>query len=144
MPDHTADVEPAPAELILARQGRPGEAEACFHRVLQMQRCWPPTGASISLDPFPFSGGLTTCVALWMGVPVVTYPGETFAGRHSLSHLSNIGLTETIAPDLAHYVDIAVGLACDPRRLTELRATLRPRMAQSPLCDGPRSSPLPR
>ncbi len=73
-----------------------------------------------------------------MGVPVVTCPGETFAGRHSLSHLSNVGLTETIASDLGHYVNLAVGLAGDLPRLAGLRARLRPRMASSPLCDGDR------
>ena len=51
--------------------------------------------------------------------------------------------TETVADDLALYVVIAVSLAGDPRRLAELRATLRPRMAwQSPLCDGPRFAHL--
>ena len=73
-----------------------------------------------------------------MGVPVVTCPGETFASRHALSHLSNVGLTETIARDLDEYVEIAVGLAHDLPRLAALRARLRPQMAASPLCDGPR------
>ena len=92
----------------------------------------------VVLDPFPFSGGTTTCEALWMGVPVVTWPGETFAGRHSLSHLSNVGLTETIARDLSGYVDIAVSLTSDTSRLAAIRASLRERVAASPLCDGER------
>jgi predicted O-linked N-acetylglucosamine transferase (SPINDLY family) len=92
----------------------------------------------IVLDSFPFSGSTTTCEALWMGVPVVTCPGETFASRHSLSHLSNVGLTETIARDLDEYVELAVSLANDLPRLAALRAVLREQMAASPLCDGKR------
>jgi protein O-GlcNAc transferase len=89
----------------------------------------------IGLDTFPYSGGLTTCEALWMGVPVVTWPGDRFEGRHSFSHLSNAGLTETIARDLDDYVAVAAALANDLPRLADLRLNLRTRMAGSPLCD---------
>jgi predicted O-linked N-acetylglucosamine transferase (SPINDLY family) len=92
----------------------------------------------VALDPLPYNGGLTTCEALWMGVPVVTCPGETFASRHSLAHLSNVGLTETIARTLEEYVELAVSLASDLPRLATLRSSLRERMAASPLCDGRR------
>ena len=92
----------------------------------------------VALDPFPFSGCLTTCDALWMGVPVVTCPGDTFAARFSLSHLASIGLLETVARDLGDYVVRAVELAQDLPRLAALRAEIRPRMAASPLCDGDR------
>jgi predicted O-linked N-acetylglucosamine transferase (SPINDLY family) len=73
-----------------------------------------------------------------MGVPVITCPGETFAGRHALSHLSNVGLTETIARNFDHYVELAVAWAGDLPRLAATRAGLRGRMAASPLCDAER------
>jgi predicted O-linked N-acetylglucosamine transferase (SPINDLY family) len=92
----------------------------------------------VALDPFPFGGGVTTCDALWMGVPVVICPGETFASRHGLSHLANVGLTETVARDPDDYIELAVCLAGDRPRLAALRAGLRQRMAASPLCDGKR------
>ena len=90
------------------------------------------------LDPFPYSGGLTTCEALWMGVPTVTLPGETFASRHSMSHLCNVGLGEWVAADLEGYVKLAVAKAADLDSLATLRAGLRAAVKASPLCDGPR------
>ena len=94
--------------------------------------------ADLALDTFPYSGGITTCEALWMGVPVITLPGRTFAGRHSLSHLSVVGLTETIARDADDYVQIVRRLGADRLHLRELRSGLRGRVLASPLCDAPR------
>jgi predicted O-linked N-acetylglucosamine transferase (SPINDLY family) len=91
----------------------------------------------IALDTLPYSGGVITCEALWMGVPVVTAPGKTFAGRHSFSHLSNVGYTGSIAQDLDCYVDTAVLLASDLKALAGIRSSLREKMLASPLCDGP-------
>ena len=90
------------------------------------------------LDPFPYSGGLTTCEALWMGVPTVTLPGEIFASRHSMSHLSNVGLSDWVACDVADYVELAVAKATDVAALAALHAGLRARVKASPLCDAPR------
>ena len=92
----------------------------------------------IVLDPFPYSGGLTTCEALWMGVPTITLPGETFASRHSLSHLSNVGLGDWVAADIPLYIEMAVERSRDLASLGTLRAGLRARTKASPLCDGTR------
>ncbi len=90
----------------------------------------------IALDTFPYSGGITTCEALWMGVPVVTWPGSTSASRHASSHLSTVGMTYFIAQDLPAYVKIATDLAEDLAELETLRLGLRERVAASPLTDG--------
>ena len=90
----------------------------------------------IALDPFPYSGGLTTCEALWMGVPVVTLTGERLASRHSASHLSNVGLTGLVASTIEEYATLARAWGEDTDRLAGMRAGLRERMASSRLVDG--------
>jgi protein O-GlcNAc transferase len=91
----------------------------------------------IALDPFPYSGGLTTLESLWMGVPVITLGGDRFASRHSLSHLTTVGLPEFIVPDQAAYLAKAASLAHDFSHLESIRSGLRERMRISPLCDAP-------
>ena len=90
----------------------------------------------IALDPRPYSGGLTTLEALWMGVPVVTCPDERFAGRHAASHLTQAGLADWIVPDEAAYVARAAAAAADLDRLSRLRQGLRAQLSASPLLDG--------
>jgi len=92
----------------------------------------------IALDPFPFAGGTTTCDALWMGVPVVTLSGNVPVSRGGASVLRNVGMPELIGQTREQYVQIAIELARDPVRLAQYRATLRDRVANSPLTDAPR------
>jgi len=92
----------------------------------------------IALDPFPWGGGITTCDALWMGVPVVSLVGRTAVGRGGVGILSNIGVPELIARTPQQYVQIATDLARDLPRLAELRRTLRGRMQASVLMNAPR------
>ncbi|MCG8510175.1 MAG: tetratricopeptide repeat protein [Rhodospirillales bacterium] len=89
----------------------------------------------VALDPTPYSGGLNTCEALWMGVPVVTLRGDRFCGRHAAAHLTAVGLQGLIAETRADFLEIAAGLAGDPGRLAELRRGLRERVEMSPLTD---------
>jgi predicted O-linked N-acetylglucosamine transferase (SPINDLY family) len=51
--------------------------------------------------------------------------------------MANLGLRELVAGDADEFVGIAAGLAGDLSRLKELRATLRSRLARSPLMDAP-------
>ncbi len=89
----------------------------------------------LALDTFPYNGMTTTFDALWMGVPVVSLIGQTSLGRAGLSLLTNVGLPEFAVPTTDDYVRVAIETAQDLPRLAALRATLRPRMQNSPLLD---------
>ena len=89
----------------------------------------------IGLDPFPCTGGTTTCDALWMGVPVVSLAGQTAVSRGGLSILSNVGLGELVANNVDHYVETARALSRDTEKLQSLRDGLRRRMRVSVLMD---------
>ncbi len=89
----------------------------------------------IALDPFPYTGGATTCDSLWMGLPVVTLAGGFGFARSATTVLVNAGLGEFVAADERQYLDIASRLAGDVRALGELRAGMRERLLGSPLLD---------
>jgi protein O-GlcNAc transferase len=92
----------------------------------------------IGLDTFPYNGTTTTCEALWMGVPVITLAGKTYASRVGSSLLANVGLINLIAKTPDEYIEIAIQLAMDTKRLQLLRESLRTVMIQSPLTDAKR------
>ncbi|MDX2221856.1 MAG: hypothetical protein SFV21_03840, partial [Rhodospirillaceae bacterium] len=92
-------------------------------------------GVDIALDPFPYSSGVTACEALYMGVPLVTLRGATFAGRHATTYLSALGLQDLVATTPQAYVAACAGLAGNIAGLRDLRAGLRARMRASALFD---------
>jgi predicted O-linked N-acetylglucosamine transferase (SPINDLY family) len=90
------------------------------------------------LDTLPYNAGTTASDALWLGVPVLTLPGEAFAARVAASLLMAAGLPELIASSPQDYEDRAVALATDPLRLAELKQRLADRRFTCALFDTPR------
>lgn len=89
----------------------------------------------VILDTWPYSGGLTTCEALVMGVPVVTLTGDRFSGRHATAHLRAAGFPDWAAEDEAAFVQIASRFCEDLSKLSPLRRDIRKQTLASPLCD---------
>lgn len=89
----------------------------------------------IVLDTMPYSGGLTTCEALLMGVPVLTIPGDRFCGRHAAAHLINGGFPEGVAESGDDLVKRAQAFSDDHDSLAKLRRSLRQNFLSSRLCD---------
>ncbi|MSP50345.1 MAG: hypothetical protein EXQ95_13600 [Alphaproteobacteria bacterium] len=89
----------------------------------------------IVLDPLPFSGCLTSCEALWMGVPIVTLAGRRSVERQTAALLARVGLDDLIAGSADDYVAIAAALAGDPGRRRALRRGMRARLRASSLMD---------
>ena len=94
--------------------------------------------ADLFLDTPTYNAHTTAIDALWAGLPVLTCPGPTFPGRVGQSLLEAAELPELIAPDLAAYERLAVGLAHDRAQLAGLRQRLADRRGALPLFDTPR------
>ena len=90
------------------------------------------------LDTFPYTGGTTTCEAMWMGVPTLTLRGNSMIGRQGASMLSCVGLQDWIAESEDDYVVKACAHAANIEKLNTLRLSLRARALASPLFDAPR------
>ncbi|PNQ95274.1 hypothetical protein C1S70_29740 (plasmid) [Azospirillum argentinense] len=94
--------------------------------------------ADLFLDSFPYTGHTTVSDALWMGLPVVTRIGDTFASRVAAGLLNAVGLPETVTTSVDGYEALVVRLAGDPATLAAYRRRLATARATAPLFDSPR------
>lgn len=113
-------------------------------RLIFAPRVAPPlylaryTAGDLFLDAYPFNAGTTANDALWMGLPVLTLSGRTFASRMAGSLLTALEMPELITPTLADYEERAVSLARYEAGYTALRQRLAAARQTSPLFDMPR------
>lgn len=89
----------------------------------------------IALDTSPYNGGLTTCEALYMGVPVIAIRGDRHGNRMAYSILKNVGVEDLAVSNFEEYIKRAVALAKDKNSLKNLHKNLRTMFENSPLMD---------
>jgi predicted O-linked N-acetylglucosamine transferase (SPINDLY family) len=80
--------------------------------------------ADVFLDTFPYNAHTTASDALWMGLPVVTRTGASFASRVAASLLHAIGLPELVVETVDDYERLAIDLAHDASRRSKIRQSL--------------------
>lgn len=94
--------------------------------------------ADLALDTYPYTSHTTASDALWVGVPLVTRIGETFAGRVAASILSAACVPELITESPQACYELALDLATRPARLGEIRSRLVATRSTCPLFDSER------
>jgi len=93
--------------------------------------------ADLFLDTLPYNAHTTTSDALWMGLPVLTCAGDTFAGRVAGSLLQAARLPELITSNLQEYEMRALELANNPAQLNAIKQKLMQARTTMPLFDIP-------
>ena len=91
--------------------------------------------ADLFLDTSPYGAHTTCSDALWVGLPVVTFLGPTFAARVAGSLLHAIGLPELATRSPEDYEGLALHLARDSAAFGEIKAKLACNRVTSPLFD---------
>jgi predicted O-linked N-acetylglucosamine transferase (SPINDLY family) len=89
--------------------------------------------ADLFIDTFPYTGHTTASDALWVGLPVLTRIGKSFASRVSASLLNAIGLSELVTNSEKEYEDLAIELAKNPPKLKEIKNKLKNNRNTKPL-----------
>ena len=93
--------------------------------------------ADLALDTFPYTSHRTAMDALWMGCPLATLTGETFASRVAGSVLTVAGLRQLIAVNFDEYILLVKQLISDPGKIKRVRDNLESNKESSPLFDIP-------
>ena len=91
--------------------------------------------ADLFLDTSPYNAHATCANALWMGLPVITCAGETFASRVAGSLLTTLGVPELITYTLEGYYELALELAKNHEKREKIRAKVMTQRDTSPLFD---------
>ncbi|NBS46676.1 MAG: hypothetical protein EBS99_06535 [Betaproteobacteria bacterium] len=94
--------------------------------------------ADLFLDTFPYNAHTTASEALWMGLPLLTLRGRSFASRVASSLLHAVELPQLVTTTLEDYEALAWKLSQDAQALGRLRQHLRERGPLTPLFDTPR------
>jgi predicted O-linked N-acetylglucosamine transferase (SPINDLY family) len=91
--------------------------------------------ADLFLDTLPYGAHTTASDALWVGVPVLTCLGSSFAGRVAASLLTSANLPELITHSLEDYERCARNLALNPSAVVSLKEKLTENRMSLPLFD---------
>jgi len=91
--------------------------------------------ADLFLDTNPYNAHTTASDALWAGLPVLTYAGNSFASRVAASLLNAIEIPELITHSQEDYVQKAVELAVDHKKLKLITEKLKRNKLTTPLFD---------
>ena len=81
--------------------------------------------ADLFLDTFPFNGGTTANDALFMGLPLLTLSGRTFASRMAGSLLKAVNQPELITNNLKDYENKAVFFGQNRQRVESIKKQLK-------------------
>lgn len=94
--------------------------------------------ADLFLDTFPFNAGTTANDALWMGLPVLTWAGRSFASRMAGALLTAAGLDQLITYNLEDYQNKAIELGRHPEQVRQIAEDLKRVRENGTLFDTPR------
>ena len=89
--------------------------------------------ADLYLDTFNYNAGATASSALWMGVPVLTMAGISYAARMASSLLKSIDLPELITTSIYDYEKLALELSTRPEKLNAIKEKLKKNRSEKPL-----------